>query len=64
MLHKNNADIQLLSQDWNGHIWTDSVRVFSSSSEIWNDMRTPTTKFVHCRLRSGNQEEFIKRRIS
>ena len=64
MLHKNNADIQLLSQDWNGHIWTDSVKLFNNVSEIWNDMRTPTTKFVHCRLRSGNQEEFIKRRIS
>lgn len=60
MFYGNEADIQLLDQCWNSHLFEE----FWKEGDRWacclRDYRTPDTKFVHCRLKRPEAiQEFI-----
>lgn len=61
MFYKNGADIQLLDQDWNTHVFNDTGLYHGKYYCVRHDYRTPTTKFIHCRLKDQNEyREFLK----
>jgi len=59
LFYGNNANIQLLSQEWNSHVFDEYWEEYGSWRVKRHDYRTPDTKFIHCRLEHGALKEFI-----
>lgn len=59
LFYGNDADIQLLDQDWNSHVFDEYWKQYGAWRSKRHDLRTSTTKFIHCRLEGDKLREFI-----